>query len=69
MKRTRQEKLIEKLIDKRIEQAYYARCSGIQISVMDIGAVFKHGRKLIADGATDAALSDGVLEFVESIRK
>lgn len=65
MKQTKQ----DKLNDKRIEQAYYARCSGIQINVMDISKVFAHGRMLIADGATDAALGDGILTFVRSIAK
>lgn len=65
MKQTRQDKLNE----KRIEQAFYARCSGIQVNVMDISKVFKHGRMLIADGADDAVLGDGLLAFAMSIAK
>lgn len=59
----------ENLNDARIERAYYARCSdGIQILMTDISKVYTEGRKLIADGATDDALGDGVRAFCERIR-
>ena len=56
-------------MDKKVEQAYYKTCSGIQINILDISKVFAHGRKLIADGADDDALESGVRAFVETIRK
>jgi hypothetical protein len=59
----------QKRLDKRVEQAYYATCSGVQISVMDIGKVFAVGRKALADGADEEKLRSAVVEFVETIRK
>ena len=56
------------LIDSRIERAYRAQCCNIQINLMDIPKVFKVGRDLIATGADDAALADGVRAYVETIR-
>lgn len=57
----------EKLIDKRIETAYRASCSGVAINIMDIGKVFAEGRKLIATGVDDAALGVGLRAFVDTI--
>lgn len=59
----------QKVIDKRVEQAYYRTCEGIQISIMDIGKVFDVGRKAIADGADESELEDRIVSFVETIRK
>lgn len=58
---------IEKAIDKRIERAYYATCSGIPINVMDISKVFKHGAAQVAAGATDLELQISLLDFVRGI--
>lgn len=59
----------EKLIDQRIERAYYATCSGIQIDIMDIGKVFEAGRSAIKQGANDDDLRVTIRYFVEAIRK
>lgn len=59
----------QKQIDKRVEQAYYASCSGIQIDIMDISKVFKVGRQAVANGADEAGLKSAIREFVETIRK
>lgn len=58
-----------KAAEKRVEKAYYARCSGIEINVMDIHKVFKVGMEAIAFGANDEVLGDKVFEFVQTIRK
>jgi hypothetical protein len=58
----------DKAIDKRIETIYYRNCSGIQINIMDIPRVFAEGRKAIAEGADDTALTAKIVAFVESIR-
>lgn len=58
----------EKQADKRIGAAFNARCSGIQIDIMDISKIYKHGQALIAAGADDAALGDGIFAFVQTIR-
>lgn len=55
--------------DKRIDALYRARCSGIQIDMMDISKIFDHGYKVIATGADDQALGDAIAAFVETIRK
>jgi hypothetical protein len=52
-------------IDKQIEQIYYRRCSGIQISVMDIGKVFAAGR-LAAAAGTD--IEAAIVARVEQLR-
>jgi hypothetical protein len=59
----------QKQIDRRVEQAYYATCSGVQINMMDIGKVFNAGRKAIAEGADEDSLRSTIVEFVETIRK
>jgi hypothetical protein len=59
----------KKAMDRRIEQAYYRRCSGIQIDIMDIGKVFAAGRTALENGADEAGLEDAIVQFVETIRK
>jgi hypothetical protein len=61
-------KLTKKQIDKKVEQAYYASCSGIQISIMDIGKVFAAGRASFEAGADDETLKADIRAFVETIR-
>jgi hypothetical protein len=56
--------------DQRIERIYYARCNGVQVSVMDIGKVFAAGHAAIAEGPIDdTTLGDRIVAFVETIRK
>ena len=59
----------KKAIDRRVEKAFYDTCSGVQISVLDIGKVFDAGRVAVADGADDDALRAAVVEFVNTVRK
>lgn len=62
-------KLSNKAIDRRIELAYYASCSGIQINIMDISKVFAVGRKAHDEGADDEQLKAIIRAFVETIRQ
>lgn len=64
-------KMAENRLNKRVEAAYYARCRGIQINVMDISKVFDAGKKAIASDPTitDEALAEAVFAFVQTIAK
>lgn len=60
-------KSADKKMDRRIEAAYYRSCTGLQISIMDIGKVFEYGRHQIADGVDDAQLAAGLRAYVETL--
>jgi len=59
----------EKKIDKKVESLYYQRCSGIQINIMDIGAVFKVGKAAALAGLSDEQIGNEIFNFVQTIRK
>lgn len=56
-------------IDDRISRAFYSRCGGVQIDIMDTTKVFGFGREAIAAGCDDTELADGIQAFVNNIRK
>ena len=60
-----------KAAESRVEKAYYAKCRGIQIGIMDIPHVFAAGVEAIkaAPDLSDAELQDVVYAFVQTIRK
>jgi len=68
VKKTRRNKG-DKAIDLRVERAYYATCSGIQVDVMDIGKIFAFGRLKVLAGEDDAALGASLRAYVETLRK
>lgn len=58
-----------KAIDRRVEQAYYRTCEGVQIDIMDIGKVFDVGREAVHSGADEPELEEAIVQFVATIRK
>lgn len=52
-------------LDKTIEAAYYRRCSGVQISLLDIPRVFAEGKRAAAAGEDIEA---AIVAFVETVR-
>lgn len=58
----------KKLAETKVERAYYKRCSGITINIMDIPKVFKVGLQAIEDGLDGEALEDCIAAYVETIR-
>ena len=52
-------------IDAKVEQAFRKNCSGVQISIWDMGKVIDAGRKAIAEGKD---LDSAIVEFVNTIR-
>jgi hypothetical protein len=59
----------DKLIDQRIERAYYKTCEGVQINIMDIGKVFEFGKLCVARGDTDAELGTAIRGYVDTLRR
>jgi hypothetical protein len=62
-------KALKNAARKRVEEAYYRSCSGVQIDIMDISKVFAVGEKAVAEGADDTALEAAIVDFVQTIRK
>lgn len=56
---------------KRIEMAYYVKCGGMRVDIMDLKRIFAAGEKLFAanPGITDKALGEALNAFVQTIRK
>jgi hypothetical protein len=66
---TRSEKIAEKKLDGKIESIFYKKCSGIQISVMEIGSVFRVGKAAAKAGKSDEEIGNEIFAFVQTIRK
>jgi hypothetical protein len=59
---SKQEKLAENLINERIQRAI----NRLQIPMMQISKLAEHARAMIAQGATDEQLRDGVVQFLNA---
>jgi len=53
-----------KLEDLRIDKAYRASCTGIQINILDIPKIFNFGHIKIAEGVDDAELASSIHAYV-----
>ena len=63
---TRAEKIAAKKLDNEIEQIYRENCNGIQVSIMQIPAIFEVGRKAHAEGRD---IKEAIVSYVNSIRR
>jgi len=59
-------KQIETAKRKLVEQIYYKNCSGMQISVLKIGALFRLAGKMLDDGAELPAIVNAMWGFAEN---
>ena len=59
----------EKQAQERVSNAYYASCSNIEISIMDMSKITAVGLAAIAEGVDDTTLQQRIRDFVETIRK
>jgi hypothetical protein len=59
----------EKRNHDRVSALYAKACSGVQISIWDMGKVMKVGLEGVAQGLDDEALKAKIAEFVATIRK
>ena len=55
--------------DARITRLYGAGCSGVQVSIHDLGRIWSVGEEGIAAGDDDEALQARIVALVETIRK
>jgi hypothetical protein len=55
--------------EARIARMFQQRCSGLQVSIMDIPRIFNAGHAAIKQGATDEQLGDAIAAFVASLPK
>jgi hypothetical protein len=55
----------EKFEDREIERLYGRYCSGMQLDVMRIGALFEGARAIMRAGATEAQIGAWMVNFVE----
>ncbi len=55
--------------EARVSKLYGLSCSGIQISIWDIGKVMAVGMAALNAGGSDEAISGEIRAFVETIRK
>jgi predicted regulator of amino acid metabolism with ACT domain len=62
-------KSLQKKVEARIDRAYRAMCSGVEIDMFDISKVFAVGRAAVAEGVDDAVLGERIKAFVETIRR
>jgi hypothetical protein len=52
--------------DRQIARIYYDRCSGMQISVMRIPALFNEARLRLRAGHSEQTIGDWMVEFLEA---
>lgn len=54
----------EKALDKQYDALFYAKASGVQFSVLDLGAMRRYyGYKLAAGSQPEAAMADAITKY------
>lgn len=62
---TKAERALERAEDKVIDALYREHCSGMQISVMRIPALFKMARAMLRAGTARSAIGEAMVAFVK----
>lgn len=62
-------KLSKKAVESKVSRLYMESCSGIQISVFDMGKVMRVGTDAVQAGLSDEEVKNKIRAFVETIRK
>jgi hypothetical protein len=62
-------KLSKKAVERKVSELYAQSCSGIQVSIFDLGKIMKVGEASVLAGDSDELVKSKLRAFVETIRK
>lgn len=59
-------KMSAKAIDREIDRIYREHCSGMQLNIMRIPALFKMARPLVEEHVPDQSIGAAMVAFIEA---